>query len=168
MLVTPSRAATTCIVTAERPSLSAISVAFCTMRSSVSAGLGPRAGRSSGPQSAPMRRETSARRTSFRANRVSFLDGVHENKQADTVVFAYHVRKYAYAAHSTNRCAPVDRSRHARQRIMKGALVERLTGLAGVAIGVASFLLIPLYFTYAGPPPASNVLTRNLIGILLC
>jgi hypothetical protein len=51
---------------------------------------------------------------------------------------------------------------------MKRALVERLTGLAGVAIGVASFLLIPLYFTYAGPPPASNVLTRNLIGILLC
>jgi Kef-type K+ transport system membrane component KefB len=37
-----------------------------------------------------------------------------------------------------------------------------------VGIGVSPLLLIPLYFTYAGPPPASNVLTRNLVGILLC
>lgn len=51
---------------------------------------------------------------------------------------------------------------------MKGAQVERLTGLAGVGIGVSPLLLIPLYFTYAGPPPASNVLTRNLVSILLC
>jgi hypothetical protein len=51
---------------------------------------------------------------------------------------------------------------------MNGAQVERLTGLAGVAIGVGSFLLIPLYFVYSGAPPASNVLTRNLVNILLC
>jgi len=51
---------------------------------------------------------------------------------------------------------------------MSNAQVARLTGITGVSIGVASILLIPLYFTYAGPPPASNVLTRNLISIILC
>lgn len=51
---------------------------------------------------------------------------------------------------------------------MSNAQVGRLTGMAGVAIGIASILLIPLYFMYAGAPPASNVLTRNLISILLC
>jgi hypothetical protein len=51
---------------------------------------------------------------------------------------------------------------------MSNAQVGRLTGMAGVAIGIGSILLIPLYFMYAGAPPASNVLTRNLISILLC
>lgn len=51
---------------------------------------------------------------------------------------------------------------------MNNAQVERLTGIAGVAIGVGSFVLVPLYFTYSGAPPASNVLTRNLISILVC
>src|SRR5262247_1205433 len=50
---------------------------------------------------------------------------------------------------------------------MSNAHVARLTGITGVSIGAGSILLVPLYFTYAGPPPASNVLTRNLINLIL-
>lgn len=51
---------------------------------------------------------------------------------------------------------------------MNDATVRRITGLAGVAIGVGSVLVIPLYFMYAGPPPGWVVLTRNLVGIISC
>jgi hypothetical protein len=48
------------------------------------------------------------------------------------------------------------------------APLRRLTGGCGLAVGALTLLLIPLYFIYSGPPPASNVLTRNLISIVLC
>jgi hypothetical protein len=37
-----------------------------------------------------------------------------------------------------------------------------------VTIGVAGTLLIPLYFMYSGAPPAWNVLTRDLLNLILC
>jgi hypothetical protein len=37
-----------------------------------------------------------------------------------------------------------------------------------VAVGVLSTLVIPLYFMYSGPPPAWNVFTRDLVGLLTC
>lgn len=46
--------------------------------------------------------------------------------------------------------------------------VRRTTAIMGIAVGVGSILLIPLYFTYSGAPPTSNVLTRNLINMILC
>jgi hypothetical protein len=50
---------------------------------------------------------------------------------------------------------------------MSDARVERLTGVSGVLIGVGAVALVPLYFMYAGPPPAWNVLTRNFINLLV-
>lgn len=50
---------------------------------------------------------------------------------------------------------------------MNDAVVRRLTGISGVLIGIGTALLIPLYFMYSGPPPAWNVLTRDLIGLIL-
>jgi hypothetical protein len=46
--------------------------------------------------------------------------------------------------------------------------VQRATGRVGVAVGLGPLVLIPLYFMYSGAPPASNVLTRNLISMILC
>jgi hypothetical protein len=51
---------------------------------------------------------------------------------------------------------------------MNNAQLRRITGLAGVAIGVLSTLVIPLYFMYSGPPPAWNVFTRDLVGLITC
>lgn len=51
---------------------------------------------------------------------------------------------------------------------MNNGQVRRLTGLSGVIIGVGSIMLVPLYFAYQGAPPSSNVLTRNLISIIVC
>jgi len=51
---------------------------------------------------------------------------------------------------------------------MNNAQVRHLTGSSGVTIGVAGILLIPLYFMYSGPPPAWNVLTRDLLSLILC
>ncbi|MEV5573355.1 hypothetical protein AB0L06_25210 [Spirillospora sp. NPDC052269] len=45
-------------------------------------------------------------------------------------------------------------------------LARRLTGTAGLAAAVAVFVEVPLYFVYSGAPPASNVLSRLLIGVL--
>ncbi|MER5391925.1 hypothetical protein [Saccharopolyspora sp. NPDC002686] len=42
----------------------------------------------------------------------------------------------------------------------------RLTGLTGAAAAVLTLIELPLYFVYDGPPPAANVLTRSLFGIL--
>jgi len=44
--------------------------------------------------------------------------------------------------------------------------VARLTGIAGVLIGVGSTLLVPLYFAFPGAPPSWTVLTRGLINIV--
>lgn len=51
---------------------------------------------------------------------------------------------------------------------MNNLAVRRLTGVSGVLIGVGAALLVPLYFAYSGPPPAWNVLTRDLINLILC
>jgi hypothetical protein len=50
---------------------------------------------------------------------------------------------------------------------MSDTQVRRVTGIAGVAIGALSMLLVPLYFAYSGAPPSANVLARNLINIIL-
>jgi hypothetical protein len=44
--------------------------------------------------------------------------------------------------------------------------VLRISGLAGVLVGVLGLVTVPLYFIYSGPPPAWNVLTRNLVTLL--
>jgi hypothetical protein len=51
---------------------------------------------------------------------------------------------------------------------MNNATLRRLTGISGVMIGVGATLLVPLYFTYSGAPPVWNVLTRNLLNLILC
>ena len=40
-----------------------------------------------------------------------------------------------------------------------------VTGLSGLLGGVASVLMVALYFVYSGPPPLANVLGRNLITV---
>ena len=49
---------------------------------------------------------------------------------------------------------------------MNDAQIQRFTGWSGVAIAVLAMATIPLYFMYAGPPPAWNVFTRNLVGLI--
>ena len=49
---------------------------------------------------------------------------------------------------------------------MTDIAVRRLTGFAGILAAVLGVVLVPLYFTYSGPPPAWNVLTRNLINMI--
>jgi hypothetical protein len=46
--------------------------------------------------------------------------------------------------------------------------VRRVTGISGLLIAICVAITIPLYFIYSGPPPASNVLTRDLINIVSC
>jgi hypothetical protein len=49
---------------------------------------------------------------------------------------------------------------------MTDTVVRRLTGFAGILTAVLGAVLVPLYFTYSGPPPAWNVLTRNMINLI--
>jgi hypothetical protein len=42
---------------------------------------------------------------------------------------------------------------------------RRITGGAAVLGGVLSLVMVALYFVYSGPPPQSNVLSRNLITV---
>lgn len=51
---------------------------------------------------------------------------------------------------------------------MTDTMLRRLTGISGVMIGAGATLLVPLYFMYSGAPPAWNVLTRNLVNLVLC
>jgi hypothetical protein len=44
---------------------------------------------------------------------------------------------------------------------------SRSTGLAGILVGLGSAATVPLYFIYSGPPPAWNILTRNLITMIV-
>jgi hypothetical protein len=44
----------------------------------------------------------------------------------------------------------------------------RATSGAGILVGLGGVVTVPLYFMYAGPPPAWDVLTRNLITIVVC
>jgi hypothetical protein len=46
-------------------------------------------------------------------------------------------------------------------------LVRRLTGTSALTAGVLGTALGPLYFMYSGAPPTSNVLTRNLLNLLV-
>jgi hypothetical protein len=39
---------------------------------------------------------------------------------------------------------------------------RRITGWAALLGGILSLVMVALYFVYSGPPPQSNVLTRNL------
>lgn len=48
---------------------------------------------------------------------------------------------------------------------MNDRTLRRLTGLSGIAAGVLSLVVVPLYFIYSGPPPAWDVLTRTLLSI---
>lgn len=49
---------------------------------------------------------------------------------------------------------------------MNETLARRFTGISCLAAAAAFIIEVPLYFVYSGPPPASNVLSRLLIGIL--
>jgi hypothetical protein len=49
---------------------------------------------------------------------------------------------------------------------MTDTCVRRLTGFAGILAAVLGAVLVPLYFTYSGPPPAWNVLARNMINLI--
>jgi hypothetical protein len=51
---------------------------------------------------------------------------------------------------------------------MDEVLVRRMTAAAGLVAGATALAAIPLYFTYGGPPPAWNVLTRDLISLFTC
>jgi Kef-type K+ transport system membrane component KefB len=51
---------------------------------------------------------------------------------------------------------------------MNDMTIRRLTGICGVLVGVGGVLSVPLYFLYSGPPPAWDVLTRNLLTITVC
>jgi hypothetical protein len=44
----------------------------------------------------------------------------------------------------------------------------RSTGLAGMLVGLGSTVSVPLYFIYSGPPPAWDILTRNLLTVGVC
>lgn len=45
---------------------------------------------------------------------------------------------------------------------------RRLAGWSGLAVGTLSLVMVPLYFVYSGPPPATNVMTRNLCTVVIC
>ncbi|MEU8390323.1 hypothetical protein [Micromonospora sp. NPDC048843] len=51
---------------------------------------------------------------------------------------------------------------------MTDAQIRRLMGICGIAAGVLAAVGVPLYFLYSGAPPASNVLTRILLNLLMC
>lgn len=40
---------------------------------------------------------------------------------------------------------------------------RRICGICALLVAALSLLMVPLYFIYSGPPPADNVLTRNLV-----
>jgi hypothetical protein len=51
---------------------------------------------------------------------------------------------------------------------MDDAQVRRITGFSAVAMALTTIVAIPLYFMYEGPPPAWNVFTRDLVGLITC
>jgi hypothetical protein len=46
-------------------------------------------------------------------------------------------------------------------------VIRRVTAVSGIVAGAAGAAQVGLYFVYPGPPPEWNVVTRNLIGIVL-
>jgi hypothetical protein len=49
---------------------------------------------------------------------------------------------------------------------MNDMQIRRVTGISGIVLMLLAMATIPLYFMYAGPPPAWNVFTRNLVGLV--
>ena len=49
---------------------------------------------------------------------------------------------------------------------MSDGQLRRVLAWTGLGIGLLTILTIVLYFTYAGPPPPENVLTRSLVGLV--
>jgi hypothetical protein len=48
---------------------------------------------------------------------------------------------------------------------MTDAQIRLITGLSAVALAISGLATLPLYFMYAGPPPAWNVFTRELMAL---
>ena len=44
---------------------------------------------------------------------------------------------------------------------------RKLSGICAVLVGALSLVMVPLYFVYSGPPPANNVLTRDLLTVVV-
>jgi hypothetical protein len=49
---------------------------------------------------------------------------------------------------------------------MNDAQIRRVTAISGLAMALLGMASIPLYFIYTGPPPAWNVFTRDLVGLV--
>jgi hypothetical protein len=49
---------------------------------------------------------------------------------------------------------------------MDDAQIRRVTAVSGIVLIVLMLATVPLYFVYSGPPPAANVFTRTLIGLI--
>lgn len=49
---------------------------------------------------------------------------------------------------------------------MTNLQAQRVMGISGLILGLTVLLTIPLFFIYSGPPPAWNVLTRDLITLV--
>lgn len=43
---------------------------------------------------------------------------------------------------------------------------RKITGTCALLTGALSLVMIPLYFIYSGPPPADNVLARDLVTVV--
>jgi hypothetical protein len=50
---------------------------------------------------------------------------------------------------------------------MNNLQAQRVMGISGLMVGLGVMLTIPLYFIYPGAPPAWNVLTRDLLNLLV-
>jgi hypothetical protein len=51
---------------------------------------------------------------------------------------------------------------------MNDSQARRMLAITGLLIGLGVLGSVSLYFVYSGPPPASNVLTRGLITLIVC
>jgi hypothetical protein len=49
---------------------------------------------------------------------------------------------------------------------MNDAQIRKITGMSAVVFALLGIATIPLYFVHSGPPPAWNVLTRDLMGLI--
>ncbi|OHV33403.1 MULTISPECIES: hypothetical protein [Pseudofrankia] len=52
-------------------------------------------------------------------------------------------------------------------RFAFAAADRKLTGTCALLVCTLSLVMVPLYFVYSGPPPASNVLVRALITVVV-
>lgn len=49
---------------------------------------------------------------------------------------------------------------------MNDASIRRLTAVSALLLTALTLATLPLYFMYSGPPPAGNVFTRSLVGLV--